>query len=89
MEFTVLRIRRADCAPSLYPLKLALTSPTSSGRLVGIARSRTEATELLIAVFVVWLPEWWELGLRVEGYVAFVGRGTRYEYKDWGLSLYP
>jgi hypothetical protein len=30
----------------LYPQKLALTSPTSSDRSVGIVRSRTKATEL-------------------------------------------
>jgi hypothetical protein len=30
---------------TLYPQKLALTSPTSGGGLVGIVRSRTEATE--------------------------------------------
>jgi hypothetical protein len=30
---------------TLYPLKLALTSPTSGGRSVGIVRSRTQATE--------------------------------------------
>jgi hypothetical protein len=29
----------------LYPQKLALTSPTSGGRSVGIVRSRTQATE--------------------------------------------
>jgi hypothetical protein len=31
-----------------YPQKLALTSPTSDGRSVGIVRSRTKATELVI-----------------------------------------
>jgi hypothetical protein len=31
---------------NLYPQKLALTSPKSGGRSVGIARSRTKATEL-------------------------------------------
>jgi hypothetical protein len=30
-----------------YPEKLALTSPTSGGRSVGIVRSRTQATEFL------------------------------------------
>jgi hypothetical protein len=29
---------------TIYPQKLALTSPTSGGRLVGIVRSRTQAT---------------------------------------------
>jgi hypothetical protein len=31
-----------------YPQKLALTSPTTSGRSVGIFRSRTQASELLV-----------------------------------------
>jgi hypothetical protein len=31
---------------TLYPQTLALTSPTSSGRSVGVVRSRTQATEL-------------------------------------------
>jgi hypothetical protein len=39
--------RCADDATPLYPLKLALTSPTSGGRSVGIVRSRTKAIELL------------------------------------------
>jgi hypothetical protein len=30
---------------TLYPQKLALTSPASSGRSVGIVRLRTKATE--------------------------------------------
>jgi hypothetical protein len=33
---------------TLYPLKLASTSPTSGGRSVGIVHSRTKATELLL-----------------------------------------
>jgi hypothetical protein len=40
---------RRDPSPrsrdTLYPQKLALTSPTSAGRSVGIVRSRTQATE--------------------------------------------
>jgi hypothetical protein len=32
----------------LYPQKLALTAPTSGGSSVGIARSRTKATEFLL-----------------------------------------
>jgi hypothetical protein len=31
---------------TIYPQKLALTSPTSGGRSVGIVRLRTKATEL-------------------------------------------
>jgi hypothetical protein len=33
---------------ALYPRKLALTSPTSGGRSVGIVRSLTKATELIL-----------------------------------------
>jgi hypothetical protein len=31
---------------TLYPQKLAVTSPTSGGRSVGVVRYRTQATEL-------------------------------------------
>jgi hypothetical protein len=41
-------IRRTDHATPLYAQKLALTSLTSGGRSVGIVRSRTTATELVI-----------------------------------------
>jgi hypothetical protein len=51
-EITALGISRADYATSLYPQKLALTSPTGSGRSVGIVRSRTQATEFVC--FVLW-----------------------------------
>jgi hypothetical protein len=36
---------------SLYPQKSALISPTSFGRLVGIVRSRTQATEFSLVFF--------------------------------------
>jgi hypothetical protein len=43
----------------LYPQKLALTSPTSGGRSVGIVRLRTKAKQcvclLYIGVFLVFL----------------------------------
>jgi len=39
--------RCADHVTSLYPQKLALTSPTGGGRSVGIVRVRTKATESL------------------------------------------
>jgi hypothetical protein len=47
-EFTAVGIRCADHATPLYPQKLALNSPTSGGLSVGIVRSRTKATELLV-----------------------------------------
>jgi hypothetical protein len=37
-DITTVGIRRADYATPLYSKKLALTSPTSGGRSVGIAR---------------------------------------------------
>ena len=43
-------IRCADHVTSLYPQKLALTSPTGGGRSVGIVRSRTKATEFFIGI---------------------------------------
>jgi hypothetical protein len=33
---------------TLYPQKLALTSPTSGGRSVGIVRSHSQASEFLV-----------------------------------------
>jgi hypothetical protein len=40
---------------TLYPQKLALTSPTSGGRSVGIDLSRTQATEFcLLPLFGMW-----------------------------------
>jgi hypothetical protein len=47
-ENTAVGILHADYATRLYPQKLAVTSPTSGGRSVGIVRSRTKATELLL-----------------------------------------
>jgi hypothetical protein len=46
-ENTAVGNRCADHATPLYQQKLALTSPTSGGRLVGIVRSRTKTTELV------------------------------------------
>ena len=46
--------RYADHVTPLYPQKLALTSPTGGGRSVGIVRSRTEATELVFLVSMLY-----------------------------------
>jgi hypothetical protein len=45
-EITDVGIRHADHV-TLYPQKLALSSPASGGRSVGIICSRTQATEFL------------------------------------------
>ena len=44
--------RYADHVTPLYPQKLALTSPTGSGRSVGIVRSRTKATEFSFLLLI-------------------------------------
>jgi hypothetical protein len=50
------RDRHADhVAPSIHPQKLALNSPTGGGRSVGIVRSRTRTTELVIIFFELFL----------------------------------
>ena len=50
-RLTAVGTRCADHVTSLYPQKLALTSPTGGGRSVGIVRSRTKATEFSL-VFI-------------------------------------
>jgi hypothetical protein len=49
-ENTAAGIRHAEHVAPLYPPKLALTSPTSGGRSVGIVCSRTKAMELLFTI---------------------------------------
>ena len=44
-RLTAVGTRCVDHVTPLYPQKLALTSPTGSGRSVGIVRVRTKATE--------------------------------------------
>jgi hypothetical protein len=44
-------IRRADYVGTPIRKKLELTSPTSGGRPVGIVRSRTQATKLLLFLY--------------------------------------
>jgi hypothetical protein len=50
--------RDPSCWPrdTLYPQKLALPSPTSGGRSVGIVRSRTQTTEF-VCLFLFWMYE--------------------------------
>jgi hypothetical protein len=47
-------IRCADHA-TLYPRKLALTSPTSGGRSIGIVRLRTKSTAFSLVFFLGWI----------------------------------
>jgi hypothetical protein len=49
---TAIGIRHANHVESCIRKKLALTSPTSGGRSVGILRSRTLAAEFSFSVFV-------------------------------------
>jgi hypothetical protein len=54
IEITAVGIRRAP-RNTLYPQELALISPTSSVRSVGIVRSRTKATESLLLTVVIYI----------------------------------
>jgi hypothetical protein len=47
-------IRHADHV-ALYPQKLAITSPTSGGRSVGIVLSRTQTMEFFYVVKALWV----------------------------------
>jgi hypothetical protein len=51
-------IHHADHMAPFYPQKLALTSPTSSGRSVGIVRSWTQATEFSLILVLVRLDSY-------------------------------
>jgi hypothetical protein len=52
-EIAAVEIRCADHATPIYPQKLALTSPKSDGRSVGIVRLQTKATELYIYIYIL------------------------------------
>jgi hypothetical protein len=60
-ENTAVGIRCADHATPLYPQKLALSSPTSGGRSVGIVRLRSKASEFFLFVCKVQLRRVWLL----------------------------
>ena len=49
--------RCADHVTTLYPQKLALTSPTGGGRSVGIVRVRTKATEFVVLFIYIYILE--------------------------------
>jgi hypothetical protein len=46
-------IHCADYATPLYPQQLALTSPTSGDRSVGIVHSLTQATEYVLIIIII------------------------------------
>jgi hypothetical protein len=62
---------------TLYPQKLALTSPISGGRSVGIVRSRTQATEFSLLIIIILL-------LLLLLYSPFLGLGHCFSF----LNLY-
>jgi hypothetical protein len=68
-------IRCTDHATPLYPQKLALISPTSGGRSVGIVRSRTEATEVFFffAIYVQLEVHLSSLYCKLTRHVSFSG----------------
>jgi hypothetical protein len=82
---------------TLYPQKLALTSPTSGGRSVGIVSSRTKATEFsfFFSGGVNWVPLVWRplCGLLYQPRMIDndevsgmrIGRGNRTTQKNYTL----
>ena len=54
-RLTAVGTRCADHVTTLYPQKLALTSPTGGGRSVGIVRVRTKATEFIYIYIFIYL----------------------------------
>jgi hypothetical protein len=61
---------------TLYPQKLALTSPTSGGRLVGIVPSRTKTTEFSLFLW------WWLIGGRTRMQMPCVEINLHNFYKN-------
>jgi hypothetical protein len=68
----------------LYPQRLAITSPTSGGRSVGIVRSRTKATELVRGLnSVLWGYKDTNLlkGIVINRVFLFQDRGSHVAYQ--------
>jgi hypothetical protein len=57
---------------TLYPQRLALTSPTSGGRSVGIVRLRTMATEFSLVCVLLFVAKW--ISWMYLGYMCFGGQ---------------
>jgi hypothetical protein len=78
---------------TLYPQKSALTSSTSSGRLIGIVRSRTKATEFLsldysLSAFWVHPHARWSGCLRLWMFVRALLSSVRIKVLTMSWSLY-
>jgi hypothetical protein len=81
---------RGSAAPTtrhtLYPQKLALNTPTSGGRSVGIVRSRAQATECVcMCVLSAWLASWI---LQTLWHYAHIMRAKVDEYRTCMSSLH-
>jgi hypothetical protein len=66
---------------TLYPQKLALTLPTSGSRSVGIAGSRTKATDFITFTTISWI---WAKGIAVEAAQATLAKvfaNKRHSYR--------
>jgi hypothetical protein len=68
---------------TLYPHKLTITSPTSSGRSVGIVRSQTQTTEFSL-VFFTRQSDFW----LCKGHSSAVIRYVCGLPRDWNCSLF-
>jgi hypothetical protein len=84
-EITAVGIHRAVHATPLYPQKLALTSPTSSGHSVGVVRSRTKATELL-CLSEMKLVQLWRNPLVISRVCTRVGHDAANRFCLWELE---
>jgi hypothetical protein len=73
----------------LYQQKLALTSPTSGGRSVGIVRSRTKATGFFFYVSTVLLPLYGlKLSLMAVGHVNVELKKLMFQKSAWSPLLW-
>ena len=84
-RLTAVGTRCADHLTSLYPQKLALTSPTGGGRSVGIVRSRTKATEFSL-VCVSSIGERGGVVVKAIRY-KLAGRGFDSRWYQWNFSV--
>jgi hypothetical protein len=75
-ENTAGGILHADHVTPSNPEKLALTSPTSGSRSVGIVRSLTEATEFVsfVCIYIQYIYIFEGSKLRITGFEGFIHR---------------